>query len=158
YPDVFVACDQSPNLLFHNRQDGTFENLAARLGVAFDNLGRLQNGMGVDSADFDHDGDMDLVVTTFSGQPTAFCRNDGRIGFTFASAEVGLGGADSLLLGFGCNFLDFDSDGWEDLFIANGHVNDHVDRDIPGVTHAEPAALYRNTGTGRFVSVPPVPG
>jgi hypothetical protein len=162
WPDIFVACDQSPNLLWHNRRDGTFANVAVSRGVAFDDAGHIQNGMGIDFADTDHNGNLDAVVTTFAGQDTAFYQNEGALGFAYRSAQAGLGGADSLLLGFGCNFLDFDSDGWEDLFVANGHVDDHVDQTVPGVTYAEPCALYRNVrgpgGHPNFQAVPPVPG
>lgn len=158
FPDIFVACDQSPNVLWHNQGNGTFRNRAVEAAVAFDNGGRIMNGMGVDFSDTDHDGDMDGVVANFSGQPNSFFRNlGGSGGFEFRSTESGLGIPSVPLLGFGCNFLDFDGDGWDDLFVANGHVNDAIAESVPGVTYAQPASLYQNRD-GSFRPVPEQPG
>jgi hypothetical protein len=155
-PDIFVACDQSPNVLWHNLGQGRFRNDAERAAVAFDDNGQIMNGMGVDFADIDHDGDQDGVVANFSGQPNSFFLNlGGKQGFAFQSTESGLGAPSLTLLGFGCNFLDFDGDGWEDLFIANGHVNPAIAESVPGVAYPEPASLYRNLGTGRFSALAP---
>ncbi|HEU4753225.1 MAG TPA: CRTAC1 family protein, partial [Armatimonadota bacterium] len=153
YPDIFVACDQSPNVLWHNRRNGTFENVGSALGVALDDQGRIQNGMGVDFADPDHDGDQDGVVANFSGQANSYYENDRGHGFFYHSASSGLGAPSVRMLGFGCNFLDYDGDGWEDLFVANGHVNDHISEAVPDLTYAQPASLYRNLGGGRFTEV-----
>ena len=149
-PDVFVGCDQSPNVLWRNQGNGTFKNVAVDVAVALDGAGVVQNGMGVDFADPDHDGDMDGFVTNFSGQPNSYYVNQGRSGFQYWSMESGLGRPSIRLLGFGCNFLDFDNDGWEDLFVVNGHVNDKIALAVPGIGYAEPASLYRNVGNGRF--------
>jgi hypothetical protein len=152
-PDLFIGCDQSPNVLWRNQGDGTFKNVAVELAVALDGAGAVQNGMGVDFADADHDGDMDGYVTNFSGQPNAFYLNQGKTGFQYWSMESGLGRPSIRLLGFGCNYLDYDNDGWEDLFVANGHVNDKIALAVPGIGYAEPASLYRNQGQGRFEEV-----
>lgn len=153
YPDIYVACDQSPNVLWRNRRNGTFENVSARLGCAYDDRGEILNGMGVDAADPDHDGDQDLFITNFSGQPNSFYENLDTRGFRFASENAGLAGPSIRALGFGCNFLDYDGDGWEDLFVANGHVNDHIAMAVPDLTYAQPASLYRNEGRGVYVPV-----
>jgi hypothetical protein len=158
HPDIFVACDQSPNVLWENQRDGTFKNVAVKVGVAFDDAGRIQNGMGVDFADPDHDGDMDGVVANFSGQFNSYYEYAGPLGFLYRSRESGLGPPSVRLLGFGCNFLDYDGDGWEDVFIANGHVDDHIESGVPDVTYAEPASLYRNEGNARYREVSPIAG
>ena len=156
--DIFVACDQSPNILWRNRGDGTFENVAAQIGVALGQGGRVHNGMGVDTGDPDHDGDFDGIVTNFSGQQNSYFSNLGSPGFLLASPEIGLGLPSTNYVGFGCNFLDFDGDTWEDLFVANGHVNDHIESMVPNVTFPEPNQLFRNLGDGRFEEVSPVVG
>lgn len=157
-PDLFVGCDQSPNVLWHNLGNGTFKNVAVEMAVALDGSGAVQNGMGVDFADPDHDGDWDGYVTNFSGQPNAFYLNQGKSGFQYWSMESGLGLPSIRQLGFGCNFLDYDNDGWDDLFVANGHVNDKIGLAVPGIGYAEPAALYRNLRNGRFAEVEGPPG
>lgn len=159
YPDIYVACDQSPNVLWHNERNGRFRNVAVEQAAAYDDRGQIMNGMGVDFADPDGDGDQDGVVANFSGQPNSFFENLGdRRGFAFRSGESGLGLPSVPLLGFGCNFLDYDSDGAVDLFVANGHVNPAIAESVPGVAYAEPASLYRNGGAGRFTLVPPQEG
>lgn len=114
--------------------------------------------MGVDFADPDHDGDQDALVTNFSGQPNGYYENRGSLGFSFQSAASGLGEPSIPMLGFGCNWLDFDGDGWEDLYVANGHVNDNIEQSVPGITYAQRASLYRNGKNGRFAELPPQAG
>jgi hypothetical protein len=96
---------------------------------------------------------MDGVVTNFSGQPNSYYENGGPLGFLFKAAESGLGPPSLRLLGFGCNFLDFNCDGWEDLFVANGHVNDKIRQQSSSQAYAQPCSPYRNDGTGRFREV-----
>jgi hypothetical protein len=153
-PDIYVACDQSPNVLWHNLGGGRFENVAVTLACAYDPNGEILNGMGVDAADFDHDGDQDLFVTNFSGQPNSLYENLGRRGFRFVSGPSGLGLPSVRLLGFGCNFLDYDRDGWEDVFVVNGHVNDHIAKIVPDLSYPQPCSLYRNLTGARFAEVP----
>lgn len=157
-PDIFVACDRSPNVLWHNLGGGKFEDVGVRLGVAFDDGGRILNGMGVDAADTDHDGDMEFFVTNFAGQPNGYYEHLGKAGFRFRSAESGLGAPSVRPLGFGCHFFDFDNDGWEDVFVANGHVDDKISQSVPDLTHAQPCLLFRNDRTGHFAVVPAVEG
>jgi hypothetical protein len=149
WPDIYVACDMTPSLLFENKHDGTFEERGAAAGVAYNFDGALQAGMGVAVADFDGDGRLDIAKTNFSGDLTSLYRNeDGRF-FTDVSREAGL--AARQYLGWGIAFLDVDDDGWPDLVIANGHVYPEVDARPVGDKYLQPTLLMRNLGNGRFV-------
>ena len=142
--DLYVANDSSPSLLYHNDCKGSFTEVGAEAGVAYSSDGREQAGMGVDSADFDHDGWPDIVKTNFSDDANNLYHNDHNGMFTDVAGATGFGAVSVPFLGFGAKFLDFDNDGWPDIFVVNGHVNPQVDQHSFGVTYAERPFLFRN--------------
>ena len=151
WPDIYVACDQTPSLLYHNRHDGTFEERGVEAGVAFNADGQLQSGMGVAIADFDGNGFLDIAKTNFSGDlPSLYKNEDGKF-FTDVALASGLSA--NHLLGWGVAFLDADEDGWPDLVIANGHVYPEVDHSPLSERYAQKTLLYRNLGGGRFTDI-----
>ena len=157
WPDIYVACDSAPSLLYRNNHDGTFREIAVPAGCAFDENGVALSGMGVGVGDYDGDGWLDLVRTNFSDQVTTIYRNNGDGTFRDGSLEAGLG-VNRKYLGFGTGFFDFDNDGWKDLFIANGHVYSQTANRGLYLTYKEPRLLYQNLGTGRFKDVSGISG
>jgi hypothetical protein len=151
WPDIYVACDSAPSLLYRNNHDGTFREIAVAAGCAFDEDGAALAGMGVAVADYDGDGWLDIVRTNFSEQVTTLYRNYGG-GFETASIKAGLG-VNRKYLGFGVDFFDFDNDGWKDLLIANGHVYSQIAKRRLHLSYRQPKVLYRNLGNGRFEDV-----
>jgi hypothetical protein len=151
WPDIYVACDMTPSLLFHNLHNGRFEERGAEAGVAYNFDGALQAGMGVAVADYDGDGLLDIAKTNFSGDLTSLYHNDDGKFFTDVSREAGLGARQ--LLGWGVDFVDVDDDGWRDLVIANGHVYPEVEGKGLGDTYRQPTILYRNLGNGKFADL-----
>ena len=151
WPDIYVACDSAPSLLYRNNHDGTFREIALPAGSALDEHGVALAGMGVGVGDYDADGWLDIVRTNFSEQVTTLYRNFGR-GFGDASIRAGLG-VNRTFVGFGVEFLDFDNDGWPDIFIANGHVYAQLAGRKLHISYRQPKILYRNLGTGRFEDV-----
>jgi enediyne biosynthesis protein E4 len=151
WPDIYVACDMTPSLLYHNRGDGTFEERGVEAGVAYSFDGALQAGMGVAVADFDGDGLLDISKTNFSGDVPSLYKNENGKFFTDMAQPGGLGVHQ--LLGWGIAFLDVDEDGWKDLIIANGHVYPEVERIQSGETYAQKTLVYRNLGNARFADI-----
>ena len=151
WPDIYVACDTAPSLLYRNNHDGTFREVGVPAGCAFDEHGIALAGMGVGVADYDADGLLDLVRTNFSEQVTTLYRNYGGA-FEDASIRAGLG-VNRKYVGFGVDFFDFDNDGWKDIFVANGHVYSQLEGRKLHVTYRQPRVLYRNLGNGRFEDV-----
>jgi hypothetical protein len=150
--DIYVANDMSPNFLYRNRGDGTFSEEGMLSGTALSADGASQAGMGVDAADFDRDGDLDIVVTNYQLENNTLYRNDGRF-FGEVSFSSGLGEVSLNYLGFGVGFFDWNNDGWLDLFVTNGHVHDNIERYDPLVTYPQRAQVLRNLGDGKFVDV-----
>ena len=144
WPDIYVACDTAPSQLYRNNHDGTFREVAVPAGCAFDEAGVALAGMGVGVGDYDADGWLDIVRTNFSEQVTTLYRNYGGGAFEVASLRAGLG-VNRKYVGFGVNFLDFDNDGWKDIFIANGHVYSQLEGRKLHITYRQPNLLYRNT-------------
>lgn len=151
WPDIYVACDQSPSLLYHNRRDGTFEERGVEAGVAYNFDGQLQSGMGVAVADYNGDGRLDIAKTNFSGDLPSLFRNDDGKFFTDVSQQAGLDA--NHLLGWGIAFVDLDDDGWKDVVMANGHVYPEVDRAAVGDRYQQKTLVYRNLGNGKFQDV-----
>jgi enediyne biosynthesis protein E4 len=152
WPDIYVASDSAPSLLYRNNRDGTFRETAVSAGCALDENGVALSGMGVAVADYDGDGWLDIARTNFSEQVTTLYRNYGNGAFEDASIKAGLG-VNRKYLGFGIGFLDFDNDGWKDLFLANGHVYSQIAGRKLHVSYKEPKILYRNLRNGRFEDV-----
>jgi len=152
WPDIYVACDSAPSLLYRNNHDGTFREVAVPAGCALDENGVALSGMGVSVADYDGDGWLDIARTNFSEQGTTLYHNYGNGGFEDASIRAGLG-VNRKYLGFGVGFFDFDNDGWKDLLVANGHVYSQIATRNLHLTYKEPKVLYRNLGNGRFEDV-----
>ena len=148
WPDIYVACDMTPSLLYRNKRDGTFEERGVAAGVAYNVDGALQAGMGIAVGDFDGDGRLDIAKTNFSGDLTSLYRNEDGEFFTDVSREAGL--AARQFLGWGIVFLDADDDGWPDLVVANGHVYPEVENRPVGDRYLQPTLLLRNLGNGRF--------
>jgi enediyne biosynthesis protein E4 len=153
WPDIYVGNDSVPNLLFHNNRDGTFTEEGLKAGVAFGGNGRAQAGMGVDAADYDNDGHLDLVVTNFSHDYNTLYENSGSGFFTDVSHVTGIARGGSPFMGWGVGFVDMDNDGLLDLFVANGHVYPDIDRQNLGTTYLQTKQLFRNLGSKRFRNV-----
>jgi hypothetical protein len=152
WPDIYVACDSAPSLLYRNNHDGTFREIAVPAGCALDENGVALSGMGVAVADYDGDGWLDIARTNFSEQITSLYHNYGNGAFEDAGIKAGLG-VNRKYLGFGIGFLDYDNDGWKDLFIANGHVYSQIAKRKLHISYKQPKVLYRNLGNGRFEDV-----
>jgi hypothetical protein len=152
WPDIYVACDSVPSILYHNNHDGTFTDVAVMAGVAFNEDGREQAGMGTTIADYNGDGRLDIFKTNFSDDTPVLYRNDGDGIFTDVTFAAGLG-LHTQYLGWGTMFLDFDNDGWPDLILANGHVYPEVDKFHLGSGYLEPRLLYHNNGNGTFTDI-----
>jgi len=148
--DLAVANDTQPNFLYHNRRDGTFEEVGKSAGIAFSEEGKARGAMGIDAADYDGSGRESLVIGNFSNEMLALYHNEGRGLFIDDAATSGIGQPSLLTLAFGCFFFDFDLDGLPDIFVANGHVENEINRVQPSVTYAEPSHLFRGIGGGRF--------
>ncbi len=152
YPDLYVACDSTPSLLYHNRKNGTFEEMGVETGVALNEDGQEQAGMGVAVADFDEDGAMDILKTNFSDDTPNLYHNNGDGTFTDVVYQSGLA-AHTQFLGWGAQFVDIDNDGRKDIVIINGHVYPDVDKSALPVRYRQPRLLYWNVGGGRFVDL-----
>jgi hypothetical protein len=152
WPDIFVACDSTPSILYRNNHDGTFTDVAVTAGAAFNEDGREQAGMGSTVADFNGDGHLDIFKTNFSDDTSTLYRNNGDGTFTDATSAAGLG-LYTQYLGWGTMFLDFDNDGWPDLILVNGHVYPEVDSQHLGSSYKEPRILYHNNGDSTFADV-----
>jgi enediyne biosynthesis protein E4 len=152
-PDLMVANDAQANQLYRNRGDGTFEEVALPAGVAVDEDGRERAGMGVDFADYDNDGWLDLAIGNFSGEGSSLYlnRHDGTFAETTWSS--GIGPPTVPMLTWGTRFLDYDNNGWKDLLFVNGHVYPEVDAHHLDETYAQRALLFRNNGNGTFSNV-----
>ena len=149
WPDLYIACDSTPSILYRNNHDGTFTDVAAEMGVAFNEDGREQAGMGASAADFDADGHLDLFKTNFSDDTSTLYHANGDGSFADVTSADGLA-INTENLGWGAMFADIDDDGYPDLLVANGHVYPEVDGDHLGSTFKQPRSLYYNLGNGHF--------
>ncbi len=149
WPDLFVGNDSNPNYYYRNKRDGTFEEAGTTSGLAYSADGKEMSSMGVAVGDYDHDGWMDVFVTTFAGDNYVLFHNDGAGFFTDVSFPAGVGEPTVPYLGWATAFLDYDNDGHLDLFCANGHVYPEVDGRIRE-TYRQPLQLLRNLGNGKF--------
>lgn len=156
HPDLFVANDSMMEFLFHNKGDGTFEEVGLPSGVAVDGDGRTFAGMGTDFADYNNDGWPDVFVDDLANQKYALYRNDGDGTFSSDSSVTGISGATLLHSGWGVRWIDYDNDGWKDLLIAQAHDLDTIEKTVPDLHYREPPMLLRNLQGKKFVDVGPV--
>src|SRR5467141_3710768 len=152
WPDIYVACDSTPSILYHNNQDGTFTDVAVVAGAAFNEDGKEQAGMGSTIGDYNGDGRLDIFKTNFSDDTATLYRNNGDGTFDDVTTAAGLG-LYTKYLGWGTMFLDVDNDGWPDLLLVNGHVYPEVDKNNLGSNYEEPRILYHNLGKGTFADI-----
>jgi hypothetical protein len=152
WPDIFVACDSTPSILYHNNHDGTFTDVAVVAGAAFNEDGKEQAGMGSTIGDYNGDGRPDIFKTNFSDDTATLYRNNGDGTFDDVTFAAGLG-LYTKYLGWGTMFLDVDNDGWPDLLLVNGHVYPEVDKQHLGSDYQEPRILYHNKGNGTFEDI-----
>jgi hypothetical protein len=152
YPDLYIACDSRPSLLYHNLKNGTFEEIGIPAGVALNDAGQEQAGMGVAVADYDEDGYFDIAKTNFSDDAPNLYHNNGDETFTDRVYEGGLG-ARTQFLGWGIQFIDVDNDGRKDLLLVNGHVYPEVEHGPLNYKYRQPRLLYWNVGGGKFKDI-----
>jgi enediyne biosynthesis protein E4 len=152
WPDIYVACDSVPSRFYHNKQNGTFEEIGSDIGCALNENGTAQGGMGIGVGDYDCDGWLDIVKTNYSDQTANLYHNNGDGTFYDAVYQAGMGG-NTKYLGWGVGLFDFDNDGWPDVFMSNGHVFPEVDTRKLHVTFKEKKIVYKNVGNGRFAEV-----
>lgn len=151
--DLVVANDSKPNYVYHNKGDGTFEEIGLLCGLATNGDGRAQAYMGMAIGDYNRDGRSDFFFTTFSNDNYTLYRNRGKLDFDDVSLPAGLGSVTIPFLGWGTEFLDYDNDGWLDLLAANGHVYPQVDRHSSFTTYRQRTLLFRNLGDAKFEDV-----
>src|SRR5215467_6687848 len=152
WPDIYVACDSTPSILYRNNHDGTFTDVAVTAGAAFNEDGKEQAGMGSTIGDYNGDGRLDIFKTNFSDDTSTLYRNNGDGTFDDVTFAAGLG-LYTKYLGWGAMFLDVDNDGWPDLILVNGHVYPEVDSQHLGSDYREPRILYHNKGNGTFEDI-----
>ena len=150
WQDLYVANDTKPNGLYHNKGNGTFEDLSLLSGTAYGDKGRPEAGMGVDLGDYDGDGRLDIVVTNFELETYALYKNLGGIAFTDSRSAARLAEPTLMFLGFGVAFADLDQDGDLDLVFANGHINDNAAELTPGSQYRQRNQVFENLGGGKL--------
>ncbi len=158
WPDILIANDTQPNKLYLNKKNGTFEESGVTAGIGFSEDGVARAGMGVDAADYDRSGHASVIITNFANQMASLYHNEGNGLFVDEAPQSEVGRSTLVTLGFGCFFFDYDNDGWPDIFVADGHIEDAIERVQKRVTYAEPAHLFRNLGGGKFQEVTPQMG
>jgi hypothetical protein len=158
WPDLYVANDSGPSYLYHNKHDGTFEEVGLLSGVALSGDGQELGSMGVDFADFDHDGKLDIFVSTFTQQADSLFWNQGEHGFSEISWSARIAQPTYPYVGWGTAFMDVDNDGWPDIFVANGHVYPQMDLVKGGVPYRQPLQLFRNNRNRTFEDVSALAG
>jgi hypothetical protein len=152
WPDIYVANDSTASLLYHNNRDGTFTEMGSLAGVAYNEDGREQGGMGAAAADYDGDGFLDIVKTNFDADTSTLYRNarDGTFDDVTFAAGIGV---NTKYVGWGVGFIDFDNDGWPDIFMVNGHVYPELAAAGQITSYLERSILYRNLRNGKFEDV-----
>ena len=148
-PDIYVACDQTPSLLYMNKGHGRFEEEGVFRGVAYDGNGRAMSGMGLDAADYSGDGHLSIFRTNFSDELETLYRNRGEASFDEVTLEAGLG-HNTRYVGWGTGFFDFNLDGWKDLVLVNGHVFPEIEKLGIDIHYKDQAILYENLRNGKF--------
>ncbi|MBI5084174.1 MAG: CRTAC1 family protein [Acidobacteria bacterium] len=152
WPDIYVACDSTSSTLYRNNRDGTFSDVAIEAGAAYSPDGKSQAGMGIDVADYDHDGHFDIVKTNFMGDTSSLYRNTGGWSFDDQTFQGGMG-RNTRFLGWGALFLDYDNDGWPDVMLTNGHVYPEAGETGDDSGYRQRKVLYRNRQNGTFEDV-----
>src|SRR6266481_1547829 len=152
WPDIYVAVDSQPSILFHNNHDGTFTDLAVLAGVAYSDNGHEQAGMGVAVADYDCDGWFDIFKTNFADDTSNLYHNNADGTFSDVTFSSGIG-INNQYVAWGCGFVDYDNDGWQDILQINGHVYPEIEGHGIGQTYKNPRLVYKNLGDGRFKDV-----
>jgi hypothetical protein len=152
WPDIYVANDSTASALYQNKKNGKFVDIAMEAGCALSADGKPQAGMGVSAADYDMDGNLDIVKTNFAGDTPSLYHNVGNATFEDTTFTGGLG-KHTQYLGWGCGFFDFDNDGWPDILICNGHVYPEVEQLTTEAGYAQRKLLYKNLRNGKFADV-----
>jgi len=152
WPDVYVANDSTQSLLYKNLKNGKFVDVGLESGCVLSADGKPQAGMGVSAADYDLDGNLDILKTNFAGDTPSLYRNQGNWNFEDYTFQAGLG-LHTQYLGWGCGWFDFDNDGWPDILICNGHVYPEVEQLTTEAGYPQKKLLYKNTRNGRFHEV-----
>ena len=153
WPDLIVANDTQPNKLYVNQKNGKFIESGVSSGIAFSEDGVARAGMGVDAVDYDRSGRPSIIIGNFSNQMMALYHNEGNTLFVDEAPRSEVGRKSLLTLGFACFFFDFDLDGWPDIFVANGHIENEIEKIQKRVKYAEPSHLFHNQGKGQFSEV-----
>ncbi len=152
WPDIYVANDSTASALYQNKKNSKFVDIAMEAGCALSADGKPQAGMGVSAADYDMDGNLDIVKTNFAGDTPSLYHNLGAANFEDATFPAGLG-KHTQYLGWGCGFFDFDNDGWPDILLCNGHVYPEVEQLTTEAGYPQRKLLYRNLRNGKFEDV-----
>jgi enediyne biosynthesis protein E4 len=152
WPDIYVADDSAASALYQNKRNGKFQDIAIEAGCALSPDGKPQAGMGVSAADYDLDGNLDIVKTNFAGDTPSLYHNQGDANFEDATFTAGLG-AHTQFLGWGCGFFDMDNDGWPDILICNGHVYPEIEQLKTEAGYAQRKLLYQNLRNGHFADI-----
>jgi enediyne biosynthesis protein E4 len=152
WPDIYVANDSMPATLYKNKKNGTFEDVAIEAGCALSADGKPQAGMGVSAADYNSDGNLDVVKTNFAGDTPSLFRNTANMTFEDATYGAGLG-VNTRFLGWGVGFFDYDNDSWPDILICNGHVYPEVEQLKTEAGYAQRKVLFKNLRDGKFEDV-----
>ena len=153
WPDLLISNDTQPNKLYVNNGNGTFTEKGVAAGIAYSEDGIARAGMGVDAADYDRSGYPSVIITNFANQMVSLYHNERNGLFVDEAPQSEVGRATLLTLGFGCFFFDYDLDGWLDIYVADGHIEDAIEHVQPRVHFAEPPHLFRNLGNGKFEDV-----